>query len=136
MRRWPGLTLAVAGLVAGLLAGCSGSDAPFFVVRNDRPADLHVTYCATQACPLPVTRLVRTDRTWRVTNTSGPNSGGYLFITLAGRREGCVSVAPAITMVDRLYAYPISTFIANSCAGYNPARRLRLPIRTSRGSFG
>ena len=134
MRRIVALCLALAGLLSGigLLAGCSGSDAPFFVVRNDRPTGEFVTYCATQACPLPASRLVPAGKTWRVTNSSGPNSGGYLFVTVAGRREGCVLLPPAVTMVDRLYSLSISSFLANSCAGYNPARRLHLTIRTSR----
>jgi arginine/ornithine N-succinyltransferase beta subunit len=101
------------------------------VVRNDRAADLYVTYCATQACPVPATRLIASGKTWRVSNVSYPNSGGYLFVTVAGRQVGCTQVAPAVTMVDRLFSYPISSIITNSCAGYDP-RRLHLTLKTSR----
>jgi hypothetical protein len=123
--------LALSVVVAGLLGGCGGSDTPFFVIRNDRAADVYVTYCATQACPAPATRLIPVGKTWRVSNLSDPNSGGYVFVTVAGRQVGCTLVAPALTMVDRLVYVPISSFIVNSCAGYDP-RRLHLPLRASR----
>jgi hypothetical protein len=114
------------------LTGCGGTSAPFFVVRNDRPADLLVTYCATQTCAHRQQRLVPTGKAWRVTNLTGARDIGVLSVTLAGHQEGCVPVPPAAEMVDRLFVFTTSSLRGAGCAGYNPQRPLGVKRRASR----
>lgn len=128
MRRWIALGIAVAAL----LAGCGGTSAPFFVVRNDRPADLLVTYCPTQTCAHQQQRLIPTGKAWRVTNLTSPTDSGFVYVTLAGHLDGCGFVPPALAMVDRLFVVTTSSMVSEGCAGYNPQRPLGVKRRASR----
>jgi hypothetical protein len=115
-----------------VLAGCGATSAPFFVVRNNRPADLFVAYCPTQTCARQQHRLVPSGKAWRVTNLTGVQDTGFIYATLAGQPQGCNFVPPARAMVDRLYVFTTSSMLAAGCAGYNPRRPLGITPRPSR----
>jgi hypothetical protein len=126
-----------AGLaLAAVLAGCGGSVPPFFVVHNDESTRLSVTYCATQDCPHPHTTVLPAGNSGRFTNSTGPTGAGYVFVTVGAQRRSCTVIPPAATMVDKLFVFPISSFFANSCAGYNPARPLGVIPGSSPRSAG
>jgi hypothetical protein len=118
--------LALCLVGTALLAGCGGSATPFFLVRNDRPVAMSVTYCATQICRHPTSKLIAAGSFQRFSNHTEPKDFGFLVVTAAGRRLGCGPVPPAATMVDRLFTPRVSGFLGNSCAGYNPARPLQI----------
>jgi hypothetical protein len=134
--RVAGWGIATGLATAAVLAGCGGSARPFFVVHNDESAQLSVTYCATQDCPHPHTSLIPAGASRRFTNATRVNGTGYVFVTVGGARRSCTFIPPATTMVDKLYTFPISSFFANSCAGYDPARPLGVIPGSSPGSAG
>jgi hypothetical protein len=128
VRRWTAFTVAVAGL----LTGCGGSSAPFFIVGNDRASSVYAIYCTTSNCRHSQRHLILAGKTWRVTNLAPAGVSGLLLVDAVGGRSGCQPIPPALAMVDRLYNYSVSAVLAQSCVGYNPARPLGIrptPIR-------
>jgi hypothetical protein len=124
--------MALGLAASGLVTGCGGSSAPFFIVGNDRASSVYAIYCTTSNCRHSQQHLILAGKTWRVTDLTAEGATGLLLVDVLGGRSGCQPIPPALAMVDRLYNYSVSAVLAQSCVGYNPARPLGVrptPIR-------